>query len=168
MNKPYQDNDKVAKQYKQKQLDTMTPLDLLILFYDKAIEYIIKGKELIPKVIQRKPKEMDLFYNTHISSTQKIITELLLALDPKPKRDESKLIKNLFKMYEYLNWRLSQCNTKRLKAEGSKDLDEVVHILSNLRDGWVEHKKRFGYQGRKVEEKIKKEKIEGGNLNLQG
>ena len=68
--------------------------------------------------------------HTAILKAEDIITELMSCL----KMDVGEISRNLFRLYEYLNWRLVQGNIKR---DPSMVLEVQGH-LRELRDAWNE------------------------------
>jgi flagellar protein FliS len=64
----------------------------------------------------------------HILKAQAIVGELLSALD----MSAGEIARNLFRIYEYVNYRLIEANLKHNIAA----LDAVLRILGELREGW--------------------------------
>lgn len=65
----------------------------------------------------------------HVLKAQAIVGELLASLD----MNAGEIARNLYKIYEYVNYRLVESNIKHEIA----GLDVVLRILSELRDGWL-------------------------------
>ena len=114
--------------YRRTQIETATKEQLLLMLYDGAIHYIKRAK----MKMQETANEETLTEKTNlILKAQDIILELMAALDMDRGGDVSK---SLFKLYEYMNWRLNTANIRRDVA----GLAEVVTLLSDLRQTWDE------------------------------
>lgn len=105
------------KQYQQTEIKTSSPEKLLIMLYDGAIQFLNKAKIGISN------KNIEETHN-NIIAAQKIISEFMNSLDLKI---GGEVAKNLYSLYEYLNYRLIQANIK-------KDIDMVDEVLNHLKD----------------------------------
>lgn len=109
-------------QYQSNQMNTAGPDKLLLMAYDGAIRFATIGREKIKAgVLDEK--------SINIGKAQAIITELIVTLNPE---HNPQLAANLANLYEYLFNRLTDANLKN--DEGAAD--EVIGILSDLRDAW--------------------------------
>lgn len=126
----------VAKHYKKKQIESATPVQLVVLLYDGAIDYLTRAEKFLgEKGFDRYEK-----FHNNLISCQNIITELTVSLDMEKGGEVSE---NLFRLYEYMNHRLIDANI-------SKDvsiLHEVKELLLSLKDAWVEVQKKEGQIG---------------------
>ena len=114
--------------YRRTQIETATKEQLLLMLYDGAIHYLTRAK----MKMQEAANEETLTEKTNlILKAQDIILELMAALDMDRGGDVSK---SLFKLYEYMNWRLNTANIRRDVA----GLEEVITLLSDLRQTWDE------------------------------
>ncbi|MDA8306294.1 MAG: flagellar export chaperone FliS [Deltaproteobacteria bacterium] len=112
----------VSNIYHRTAIQTADPLQLIILCYDGAINDLRQAKELHER------HEMNDAYQ-RIRHAQDIITELLVGLDYE--RGGS-IAGNLNRIYNFVLRQLIGINSR-------KDVsiyDDLVKILSDLRDGW--------------------------------
>jgi len=107
--------------YRQVQIQTASPEQLLLMLYDHAIGSVVRAK---------KAMEEDRWEDGHSSliKAQDIIGELTASLN----LGAGEMAMNLFAMYSFLSERLVEANVKR-DADG---LSPVLQILRELRDGW--------------------------------
>jgi len=108
--------------YKQQQVLTATPEQLILMLYNGCIKFINEAE----KHIQNKSIEQ-----AHISCTkaQDIVLELIATLNM-----EYPISKELFTLYEYVNYEL-------MVADLNKDvtnLQNAKKVIMNLREGWNE------------------------------
>lgn len=114
--------------YRRTQIETASKEQLLLMLYDGAIHYLKRAK----MKMQEAPTEESLTEKTNlILKAQDIILELMSALDMENGGD---LTKQLFRLYEYMNYRLNQANIRREVPA----IEEVVTLLSDLRATWDE------------------------------
>ena len=119
---PYQSNENPYNQYKQTAIQTASPEKLLIMLYDGAIKFANQAKaNIMAKNIEEA--------NTFIIKTQDIITELMFTLDM-----DYEISKNLYRIYDFINWRLFQANLK----QDAMLIEIVVNIMMGLRSTWAE------------------------------
>jgi len=109
-------------QYQSNQVTTAGPDKLLLMAYDGAIRFAKIGREKINAGILDEK-------SINIGKSQAIIVELLMTLNPEP---ASELVSNLANLYEYIFNRLTEANLN----DDARAADEVVGILSDLRDAW--------------------------------
>jgi flagellar protein FliS len=110
------------KQYQQNSVTTASPEKILIMLYDGAIQFLNKAK------IAMQNKNIEDTHN-NIIGAERIIAEFMNTLDMEL---GGEVAKNLYKLYEYLNYRLVQANIK-------KDviiIDEVLTHLKDLKQTW--------------------------------
>ena len=115
---------KAAQAYFQAQITTTSQGQLLVLLYDGGIKYLTQAKE---KIAANDVKAKGML----ISRALDVINELdgSLNLDK-----GASLAENLHKLYFY-------CSTRLLLANIRLDpflIDEVIHILSGLRNAYAE------------------------------
>jgi flagellar protein FliS len=115
---------KKAEQYKQNQVETATPQEILIMLYDGAIRFL---------VLARKGMEEQNLEKSHkyLLKAQNIILEFMNSLDMEI---GGEMALNLYRLYEYLHYRLVQANIKKDVAM----IDEVLDHLRNLKATWEE------------------------------
>jgi flagellar protein FliS len=114
--------------YRRTQIETASKEQLLLMLYDGAVHYLKRAKMLL----QQPGTEHTLTEKTNlILKAQDIILELMAALDMEK---GGELTRSLFRLYEYMNYRLNQANIRR----DIPALEEVVTLLSDLRQTWDE------------------------------
>jgi flagellar protein FliS len=111
------------QQYQEANLETASQGKLLLMLYDGAIRFLTQAHQAM---------EGKKYQDAHhfLIKAEDILTELMSCL----KMDVGEIATNLFRLYEYLNWRLIQANIKR---DPSMIL-EVQRHLRELRDAWAE------------------------------
>ena len=108
--------------YASQQVEMASPEQLLLMLYDGAIRFMNEA--------MRAHGESDLeTYNNKLIKTQDIISELMSSLDMTM---GGVLADNLFRLYEYLHYRLVQANVKKDLAM----LEEVLVHMKDLRSTW--------------------------------
>ncbi len=108
--------------YKESQVTSASPEETVLMLYDGAIRFLRSAVEEIEKNnIVEKAKL--------IEKTVKILDYLQSCLDKEKGGDIST---NLERLYEYSAVRLTEAN---LKNDVTK-LEEVIALLSTIRDGW--------------------------------
>lgn len=123
INNPYE-------QYKNTQIQTATPGQLIMMLYQGAIKFC--------KISKISIEEKDLIKaNKYLIKTQDIVTELMLSLDMKSGGD---IAKNLSSLYEYMNRKLLEANMKK----EIEPINEVQHLLEELENAWREAVKKTG------------------------
>jgi len=114
---------RMTNQYKRTNIETASKLDLVILCYEKAIQFLIQTKEHY-KNNEFEEKALKL------EKATAFINELQSSLN----MDEGEQIaKNLDSIYTYIMKRL-------IVADINKDMsifDEVISIMSELKDAWI-------------------------------
>jgi len=108
------------QQYKQSVVNTSTPQELTLMLYNGLIKFLKLGVEAV---------EDNNLQNAHtnIVKAQNIIEEFMSTLDM-----DYDISKNLFSIYEYMNWRLIDANIRKDKAA----IEEVVAFAEDLRNTW--------------------------------
>ena len=111
------------QQYKNNQVDTADPKQLIIMLYDGAIRFLETASARISDFHHYSE------VNEKILKAQDIITELMLALN----MDEGgEIAGNLFNLYAYMKKELIEGNIKKNKAH----IDSVVTLLKELKVAW--------------------------------
>lgn len=108
--------------YKNQQIMTASPEDLTLMLYNGAIRFVGESINALDAGNMEK---------SHIANmrAQAIVREFQATLDM-----QYDLSKNLAALYEYIEYRLIQGNTKKDKVQ----LEEAKGLLTELRDTWVE------------------------------
>lgn len=115
---------KQAEQYKKHQVETATPEEVLIMLYDGAIRFLLTAKKSLAA------GELEKAHHNLIKA-QNIVLEFMNSLDMEI---GGEIAINLYRLYEYLHYRLVQANIK--KDVGM--IDEVLEHLRNLKATWEE------------------------------
>lgn len=111
------------QQYQESQLETASQGKLLLMLYDGAIRFLTQAQQAME---QKKWQDA----HNYILRAEDIITELMACL----KIDAGEVAQNLYRLYEYFNWRLIQANIKR----SPEMLTEVQMRMRELREAWAE------------------------------
>ncbi|MCM3443058.1 flagellar export chaperone FliS [Metabacillus halosaccharovorans] len=113
MNSPY-------AAYQQNSVSTASPGELTLMLYNGCLKFIKQASLAIDTSnIEKK--------NTNLIKAQKIISELMVTLNM-----DQEISKNMMVMYEYINHRLIEANTKSDK----EILKEVEGYVTEFRDTW--------------------------------
>lgn len=115
---------KQAEQYKKNQIETAPPEEILIMLYEGAIRFLMISK----KAMNEKNSEKA---NTNLIKAQHIVREFMDSLDMEIGGD---MALSLYRLYEYLHYRLVQANIKKDVAI----VDEVLDHLRSLKATWEE------------------------------
>jgi flagellar protein FliS len=111
------------ERYRQVQLETASPLELIIKLYDGAIRFVVMSE----KALAKKDYAMA---NTWLLRAQDIIDELNYNLN----MDTGEIAQNLRDLYIYFNKTLMEANVKK---DGC-DLKTIIEMLTSLRDAWTQ------------------------------
>lgn len=122
-------NNNAYQQYQEANLETASQGKLLLMLYDGAIRFLTQA---LAALEARNYQEAHQF----ILKAEDIIAELMACL----KMDVGEISMNLFRLYEYMNWRLIQGNIKR----DPEMIREVQRHLRDLREAWAEAIKQTG------------------------
>jgi flagellar protein FliS len=113
-----------ANTYKTQQIQTASKEQILIMLYEGAIRFLNLAKA------GHEEGNIEKFHN-NLMKTQRIIMEFMSTLDVKM---GGEMAQNLFKLYEYLHYRLIQANLKKDVTM----IDEVLEHLRELKATWEE------------------------------
>ena len=110
------------KSYKKLQVETASPIGLVVMLYDRAIVLLNKAKkEINEKQYEAKGHTLD--------KASDIILELLTTLD---KDKGGEIATSLTNLYNFILREITDANSS-LKT---KHLDNACKILSELRESW--------------------------------
>ncbi len=143
-------DNKQAQSYLEMKVKTASPIQLVIMLYDKAIVSLNTAIEFIKK----KSIKYDLI-NNNIIRAQDIVSELMLSLDFE---QGGEIAQNLFAIYDY-------CMKEMIEGNIKKDPDmlaNVVKILSELRTAWAELEKKDT-----VKKQTSNDSSEGSSFNYK-
>jgi len=111
-----------TQNYQRTQVGTASPEKLVLMLYDGAVRKLnLACTELL--------KGNDTEFNIQVVKVQKIVSELMMALDHESGEE---VAKNLARIYEYMLRQLALALIRR-----DSDLSEEVRgLLEELREGW--------------------------------
>ena len=109
------------EQYRNAQIETASPDRLLLMLYDGAIRFLGQAREALSR------KEIERS-NHLLNRVQDIIAELMSTLD----FEAGEISRSLFRLYEYMNYRLIEANAKKDPAPA----EEVERMFRDLREAW--------------------------------
>jgi flagellar protein FliS len=119
-----------SKQFLKNMVDSASPLQLVVLLYDGAIQWLQMAKKEIKKNAEEKVVNWST-YSHNIGMAIQIFTHLQDTLNYE---NSEELSEKLFDLYEFL--KSSTIKANAYKEE--KDLDNVIEILRNLKTAWFE------------------------------
>ncbi|MCQ1528620.1 Flagellar secretion chaperone FliS [bioreactor metagenome] len=108
------------QQYQQNVINTSTPQELTLMLYNGLVKFLKLGIEAIE---ENNPQSA----HNNIIKAQNIIEEFMSTLNM-----DYDISKNLYSIYEYMNWQLVNANIKKDKAA----IEEVVVFAEDLRNTW--------------------------------
>ena len=111
------------QQYQKNKIETADPKQLIFMLYDGALKHLKKGRLCLEK------KDWE-GTNNNLGKVQDIISELMGSLD----LEAGELAENLFRLYEFMHYRLVQANIEKNLSY----IDEVDGLLTSLRQTWQE------------------------------
>ena len=144
-------NKEALKAYKRKQIESSKPVELIVLLYNGALDFLTKAEN---KYDSENPETIEPFHKNMLAA-QNIITELTIALDMENGGD---VAQKLFQLYDYMNYRLVDINISK-NIEGIK---EVKELLQTLKEGW----EKLSIEENKKNTKVLSE--EGKGINIKG
>lgn len=109
--------------YRQTEVQSRTPLELVVMLYDGALRFIAQAREAIGRrdIASR---------HQAVSRALAIISELQSTLDLTA---GGEIAVELDRLYTYVAERLTRASID----QDSGPLDEAARILTTLRDGWA-------------------------------
>jgi flagellar protein FliS len=109
--------------YKKNQINTTSSENLVLMLYDGARKYL---KRAIKSLEDGKIQEA----NSELLRAQDIVSELMSGIN----FDAGDIAAQLFKIYEYMHYRLVQANIKK----DSDSCKEVLDMINDLRTVWAQ------------------------------
>ena len=108
--------------YLQTQVQSRTPLELVVMLYDGAIRFATEARAaIVTRDIARR--------GNAISRAMAILSELQSTLDLEK---GGEIAANLDKLYTFVRDRLVDASVK----QDVRPIDEALRVLETLRDGW--------------------------------
>ncbi len=118
------------KQFLKNMVESASPVQLIVLLYDGAIQWLQMAKKEIEKNIDRQPPNWtDFSYD--IDMCLKILTHLQESLDHEQSEE---LSEKLFALYEFLKNQVIKINAYKKEEE----IDSAIEIIRNLKKSWQE------------------------------
>jgi flagellar protein FliS len=113
-----------ASAYRQTEVQSRTPLELVVMMYDGALRFIAQARDAIErKDIRARQKA--------IARALTIISELQSTLDMEK---GGVISEKLDSLYVYINGRLIDASSK----QDARPIEEAARLLTTLRDSWAE------------------------------
>lgn len=120
-----------ANAYKQQQVLTATPEQLILMLYNGCIKFMNDAAKAMDE------KNIEKAHNACIKS-QNIVTELISSLNM-----DYPISKELSDLYEYVSHEIAVANVKK----DPQHLENAKEVIINIREGWVEAMKTARAQG---------------------
>jgi len=118
------DAQQAASAYRQTEVQSRTPLELVVMLYDGALRFVAQARDAIARKDIRARREA-------ISRAMAIMSELQSTLD----MDKGGVIsEKLDSLYVYINGRLIDASSR----QDARPLDEAARLMTTLRDSWAE------------------------------
>lgn len=118
------------KQFLKNMVESASPMQLIVLLYDGAVQWLQMAKKEVEKNADKKPPNWTEFsYN--IDMTLKILTHLQESLNHERSED---LSEKLFSLYEFLKNLVIKVNAYKKE----EDIDDAIDIIRNLKKSWQE------------------------------
>lgn len=113
-----------ANAYKQAAVTTASPLDLVVMLYDAALTNIHQAKDAMAAGDR-------FLQNAHLCKAQRIVTELLCALDHD---NGAEIAQNLTALYTFVHGRLVEGNMQ----DDVTAVEEAERVVADLRLCWCD------------------------------
>ncbi len=121
---------KVDQAYRRSSVATATPLGLIVMLYDGLAVNLARAERSLAVAPGAESARF-------LKKAQDIICELMGSLDFEK---GGEIARNLFRVYEYMNYRLIQANLRRDPAV----VAEVRGLVLQLKEAWEEAERRLG------------------------
>jgi len=121
---------KVDQAYRRNSVATATPLGLIVMLYDGLAVNLARAERSLAVAPGAESARF-------LKKAQDIICELMGSLDFEK---GGEIARNLFRVYEYMNYRLIQANLRRDPAV----VAEVRGLVLQLKEAWEEAERRLG------------------------
>jgi|SRR5690554_278013 len=112
------------KRYRQTQVETANPLDLIIMMYDGAVKFLNQAKTAMEE------KQIEQAHNL-IQRVHRIIEELNFSLNMEA---GGEVAANLRQFYNYIDAELSRANMRK----SPQLIDGIIRLLTEMKGSWVE------------------------------
>ena len=115
-------NSRPQDAYRQQDVLTANPIDVIVMLYDALKKNILVGRKKIVKNDVQSAHD-------HLMKAQQIVVELVNSLDM-----SYEISANLLDLYEFMLRTLEDANMKK----DDKALEPLLEIVSELREAWNE------------------------------
>ena len=115
-------NSRPQDAYRQQDVLTANPIDVIVMLYDALKKNILVGRKKIAKNDVQGAHD-------HLIKAQQIVVELVNSLDM-----SYEISGNLLDIYEFILRTLEEANLKK----DEKALEPLVEIVGDLREAWHE------------------------------
>jgi flagellar protein FliS len=112
-----------AARYRQSQVETASPAQLVVMLYDGAIRFLTVARE---KMVSG---EIEIRH-ANLIKAQNIVAELLSSLNH---REGGEIAENLQRVYTYMHAQLVEANLN----DKPEPIDNVLALMSDLRESWA-------------------------------
>lgn len=119
-----------AQAYQRAQVETASPVQLVILLYDGALRFLSLARE---RMLDRDLEAR----HTYLLKAQRIIAELMSTLD---REKGGEVAENLGRLYYFMIQQLVAANLN----DQTQPIDTVSEMLRELRAGWAEVERQQG------------------------
>ena len=116
------------KLFLKNMVESASPMQLIVVLYDGAIQWLQMGKKEIQENTDRKPPNWSAF-SQHMDMTLKILTHLQETLDH---THNENLAQRLFDLYDFLKNLVIEINAYKRE----KDIDDAIGLLRSLKKSW--------------------------------
>ena len=118
------------KAFLKNMVDSASPMQLIVLLYDGAVQWLQMARKEIEKNADKKPPNWTEFSH-NIDMTLKILTHLQESLNHEKSEE---LSEKLFSLYEFLKNLVIKVNAYK----NEQDVDTAIEIIRNLKKSWQE------------------------------
>lgn len=119
--------------YRNNEILSASPIELIIMLYDEGVNALKRAEAAFDI---NDDKERIEAIHTHTLRAQNVITELACALDMEK---GGEIAKNLDRLYDFMLNHLTTANVDKTR----KPVSEVLQILADLRNTWVQAKENM-------------------------
>lgn len=135
-------NSAMNKKFLKNMVETASPMQLIIILYDGAVQWLQMSKQEITKnKTQAIPNWTD--FSFQMNKVTEILTHLQESLDSTHAPEVSE---RLFALYDFMKVTLFKANAKK----DEQAIDEVIKLLRDLKSSWQEAMKAGGTDSRAV------------------
>lgn len=123
-------NSAMNKKFLKNMVDSASPMQLVVILYDGAIQWLQMAKNEVEKNKENKPPNWSDF-SAHMGKAGDILTHLQESLDFKQSED---FAQKMFDLYDFMKTTLYKANAYKNENE----INEVIKLLKELKQSWQE------------------------------